>query len=82
LEINEYVSPLKLPKLGSGEPFGQANNTGYGSNGTTYKDTLQLVEVSIFDKTECEHLYQGINPVTQSMICAVGENGEGKNKLT
>jgi len=78
LEMNEYVQPMELGKEDPA-PGTICINSGWGSTSHTsvpqMPNKLQYVELPIMAREQCMEDYNGINGVTEEMICAGAEEG-------
>jgi len=79
LTYNARVAPLRLAPLnheptGSCVTFGWGNSNPTGGQPAIVPDALQKVTLDIVDRDTCRSLYNGINYVDQTMICARDAN--------
>jgi len=80
LEFNDIVKPIKMAEPGSDVAAGTVCiNSGWGSvshtSAPSMPNKLQYVELPIIAREECQADYEGINGVTEGMICAGSDAG-------
>lgn len=79
LTFSLTIAPIRLAEMGDIVPGGTiATVSGWGNTeeGGSPPEVLQVVSVPIVDFETCREAYDGINPVTEGMICA-GDEGIG-----
>jgi len=80
LVFDEYVQPMPLAPNGTEWAEGTVCiNSGWGSTSHTnfpsMPNKLQYVELPIISRERCSEFYEGINGVSDGMICAGAEEG-------
>ena len=75
-EYDETRKPIQLFAEGEVAPVGAMSIvTGWGSTGTTYPVTLNLIDVPIISKDKCSKLYNMMGGLPDGQICAAYDNG-------